>query len=131
MNESRRPVRPRAALTHQGGDVEIWGDERPAVMLADALLASTGPAGRYTHGFHTYPARMHPGIAAEVIERFTGPGNRVLDPFCGSGTVLVEALLAGRLVAGADLSPLALRIAEAHVARPNADQRGRFIKTLE
>ncbi len=63
------------------------------------------------HGFHTYPARMHP-LAAEVLVRgFSAPGARVLDPFCGGGTVLVEALRAGCEVAGTDLSPLAVRLA--------------------
>jgi 23S rRNA G2445 N2-methylase RlmL len=35
----------------------------------------------------------------------------VLDPFCGSGTVLVEAILAGRRARGTDLNPLAVRLA--------------------
>ncbi len=132
MIERPTPLtRPRAALSNQGGDAELWGDPRYAAPLGDALRASSGPADRLTHGFHTYPARMHPEIAAQVLRAFSQPGERVLDPFCGSGTVLVEALVAGRLVAGVDLSPLALRIAETHVARPNEDQRARFIKALE
>jgi hypothetical protein len=40
------------------------------------------------------------------------PANaRALDPFCGSGTVLVEALAANRAATGTDLNPLAVRLA--------------------
>ena len=67
-----------------------------------------------THGFHTYPARMHPRLARELIAWLTRPGELVIDPFCGSGTVLVEALVAGCRSQGVDLNPLALRIAEVH-----------------
>lgn len=37
----------------------------------------------------------------------------MLDPFCGSGTVLVEAMLAGREAIGTDLNPLAVMLARA------------------
>ena len=45
------------------------------------------------------------------MSAFAPPGGRVLDPFCGSGTVLVEALAAGRSAVGPDLNPLAVRLA--------------------
>lgn len=123
--------RPRSSLSNQGGDVTTWGEPTAAEALGDALAASEGPADELTHGFHTYPARMHPGIAAGVLHALSREGDRVLDPFCGSGTVLVEALLAGCEATGVDLNPLALRIAEAHVAHPNAAARAKFLQALE
>ena len=43
---------------------------------------------QYTHGFHQYPARMHPEIATRLIHKYsTGSKTVVLDPFMGSGTV--------------------------------------------
>jgi len=69
---------------------------------------------RVTHGFHTYPAGLHPDAARDLLALF--PGQRVLDPFCGGGTVLVEGLLAGRVVEGRDLGPTALRVARARTA---------------
>lgn len=65
----------------------------------------------HVHGFHTYPARMHPVTAARLVTAFSEEGATVLDPFCGSGTVLVEAMLAGRRALGTDLNPLAVRLA--------------------
>lgn len=66
---------------------------------------------RLTHGFHTYPARMHPDTAASLVALLVAPGQTLLDPFCGGGTVLLEALAAGRQAIGRDLNPLAVRIA--------------------
>jgi hypothetical protein len=65
----------------------------------------------HVHGFHSYPARMHPAVAAGLIAAFSSSGATVLDPFCGSGTVLVEAMVAGRRAVGTDLNPLAVRLA--------------------
>jgi len=45
------------------------------------------------------------------VTAFSPPGRRMLDPFCGSGTVLVEALIHGRHPLGIDLNPLAVRLA--------------------
>ncbi len=55
---------------------------------------------------------MHPSTARTAIAALSKPGQRVLDPFCGSGTVLVEAMAAGRVATGVDASPLAILIAK-------------------
>jgi 16S rRNA G966 N2-methylase RsmD len=65
-----------------------------------------------THGFHSYAGRMHPSTARGAIAACTKQGQRVLDPFCGSGTVLVEAMASGRSAVGVDASPLAVLIAK-------------------
>lgn len=64
---------------------------------------------RATHLIHPYPAKLlvhipHFFLANNILSR---PGDIVLDPFCGSGTVLLEALLAKRSAVGADSNPLA------------------------
>ncbi len=66
----------------------------------------------YTHGIHVYPARMLPQIARILIDHFSEKGDLVLDPFCGSGTVLLEASLAQRKSVGIDINPLATLIAQ-------------------
>jgi hypothetical protein len=50
----------------------------------------------------------------------------LLDPFCGSGTVLIEALVAGCQTFGLDINPLALRIAEVQCALRDRAARKRF-----
>lgn len=65
----------------------------------------------YTHGLHNYPAVMVCPISRNIISLVRGiqPVNALLDPFSGSGTVVVEGMLNGvPIVAGNDINPLAL-----------------------
>jgi len=64
-----------------------------------------------THGLHPYPARMVPQVVGRLLERYAPKGCVVLDPFCGSGTVLVEARLHGMNSVGIDINPLACLLA--------------------
>jgi site-specific DNA-methyltransferase (cytosine-N4-specific) len=66
-----------------------------------------------THAIHRYSGKFIPQIARQAIEILTEPGEIVLDPYCGSGTALLEAALLGRRAVGVDLNPLAVLIARA------------------
>jgi SAM-dependent methyltransferase len=59
------------------------------------------------HRFHSYCARFPTEIVETALEKYTHPGESVLDPFCGSGTTLVACLAHGRTVVGADIDTLA------------------------
>jgi len=65
-----------------------------------------------THGLHDYPARMIPQIAHRLISRYSPEKGKILDPFCGSGTILVEARLANRSAIGIDVNPLAVLLSK-------------------
>lgn len=105
-----RQERPKYALQNTGGATVVAGDPKVADALAHALATDGEERDRLTHGFHSYPARMHWVTAQRVLEEFGVPGGRVLDPFCGSGTVLVEARVRGLEAMGVDLNPLAVRL---------------------
>ncbi len=66
---------------------------------------------RLTHGFHSYAARMHWATPARLLAELGLAGARVLDPFSGSGTVPIEASVAGCAAFGVDLNPFAVRLA--------------------
>ncbi len=68
---------------------------------------------RYTHCFHSYPAMMIPQIAGELIERYGCGARALFDPYCGTGSSLVEAALRGIDSVGTDLNPLARLISKA------------------
>lgn len=67
----------------------------------------------YTHGIHPYPAKFIPELPREIISECTKERNIVLDPFCGSGTTLLEACVAGRKSIGIDSNPVATLISRA------------------
>lgn len=102
----------RRALDNVGGKARAHGDAGEGARLAAILdAAQAEDVDWLTHGFHSYPARMHPAVARGVLEAYATPGDRVLDPFCGSGTVLVESLVSGMRSRGVDLNPIAIRLA--------------------
>jgi SAM-dependent methyltransferase len=118
-DERRKPPgKQRRALTQQRRpqSIELSGHPRLAKMLSRALDVGGGEdqARKLTHGFHSYPARMHPLTARRALALLELPaGAIVLDPFCGSGTVMVEAVRGGFQGVGVDANPLALLVAKA------------------
>ena len=71
----------------------------------------------YVHGFCTYPAMMVPKMQREMLdvclEHLKDTSPRLLDPFAGSGTILVEGMLRGLNIVGIDVNPLAILLCKA------------------
>lgn len=72
---------------------------------------------RYSvHGLHEYKGKFNPQVIGALLNCYNiDKTKRVLDPFCGSGTTLVECALRGIHSIGTDINPLAVRIANAKV----------------
>lgn len=108
---------PAARLTYFSGSV----NGRGFVPTTQAKLEEAGRNGknkqatRYSvHGLHEYKGKFNPQVARAFLNIFgVKPGQRVLDPFCGSGTTLVECAHVGALGIGTDINPLAVTIARA------------------
>jgi DNA modification methylase len=66
----------------------------------------------YTHSLFPYPAKFPPEPIRHHILKYSVPGANILDPFCGSGTVLVECLLHNRNSVGIDLNPVSTLISK-------------------
>ena len=66
----------------------------------------------YVHGFCTYPAMMVPKMQREMLDvclnQIQDTTPCLLDPFAGSGTILVEGMLKGLNIVGIDVNPLAI-----------------------
>ena len=58
--------------------------------------------GRYLPESDAHPAKMFPAIAAHAIAVYTKPGELVVDPMCGIGTTLVEAMHLDRMAIGVE-----------------------------
>ena len=67
----------------------------------------------YTHVYHDYPARMIPQVARKLIHTYGKDAKTLYDPYCGTGSSLVEGIIEGLDVFGTDINPLARLIAEA------------------
>ncbi|MEU9743413.1 DNA methyltransferase [Micromonospora chersina] len=97
----------------------------PEGLSVWATAQRTGPVqrrGRYVAESVKHPARMLPAIAAHAIAAYTQPGDLVLDPMCGIGTTLVEAIHAGRDAIGVEYEPRWSNIADANIT--HAQQQG-------
>jgi hypothetical protein len=70
------------------------------------------------------PAGMPPAIAAHAVTAFTRPGDLVLDPDCGAGATLVEALHAGCHTIGLAGTRHAWQLARANVSSAKAAGAG-------
>ncbi len=117
--------RDKRALSQIGGPVRTEGR---ADVLAEAWArASAEDPDTLTHGFHPWPARMHPAIARVILER--SGAREVVDPFCGAGTTLIEARVAGAASLGVDLNPLAVRLARLKSSVPSRASREAFVET--
>lgn len=86
----------------------------PILVNFRTLVPELKKAERFTHLIHSYPAKLLTNIPYFFLATDTlCPKNGiVLDPFCGTGTVLLEAVLSGRNAWGADSNPLAEAITE-------------------
>ncbi|MDD5477641.1 MAG: class I SAM-dependent methyltransferase [Candidatus Omnitrophica bacterium] len=63
------------------------------------------------YSLHPYPAKFIPDIPRELIKQLGVPlGTAIFDPFCGSGTTLIEAQRSGFCSIGVDLNPIACLI---------------------
>lgn len=77
-------------------------------LLRRNLNFHAEPSTNSLHAIHAFAAKFPPQLPRLFIERLTESGETVLDPMCGSGTTLVEAVLLNRAAVGADIDPLAL-----------------------
>ena len=81
------------------------------------------PVSGLTHQFYRYPARFSPQFARACIDAFSRPGDVVFDPYMGGGTVVVEAMVAGRCAIGSDINSLAVFVAGTKTSRLSMRER--------
>ena len=83
----------------------VWTD-CPAMLANTPLVAETSG----------YPTQKPLKLLERIMLLASNPGDRVLDPMCGSGTTLVAARRLGRRWMGIDQSPVAIEIAQRRLA---------------
>ena len=78
---------------------------------------------RYSvHGLHEYKGKFNPQVVRGILNWFSLPNTaQIIDPFCGSGTAIVEAVFAGYHAYGWDLNPFATYLTNAKLMALRAD----------
>ncbi|MCI9366970.1 MAG: hypothetical protein HFF19_01615 [Oscillospiraceae bacterium] len=85
-----------------------------------------------THNIHPYPAKYIPQIPGSLLDYLDLPSrSTVLDPFCGSGTTLLEAAIRGHNAVGVDSNPIAALISRAKCTPLSPEQRALVATVLD
>ena len=89
--------------------IEFEGDIDPSFDIPNQgkILIVSNDQSYLTHGIHKFPAKFFPELPRYLIRKYSEPRELVLDPMCGSGTVILEALLNNRIGIGIDIDPIA------------------------
>lgn len=128
LTETIRRDRPRWQVADPAR-LEVWAVEyAPGRFVAGLRLS--GAAMRQHDGRRVErEGALRPAVAAAMVRLAGAPDGTLLDPCCGSGTVLAEALAAGWQAVGADIDPDAVRVATTNV--PAASVRAGDARELD
>ena len=74
---------------------------------------------KHVHRLHPYLGKFIPQLVEVLLERYVPAGGRVLDPFAGSGTTLVQTLESGRDATGGDIAAFNCLLMRVKTARYN------------
>lgn len=115
-------------------DSEVWEDKWK--YFKEYLPYQNGDYSKrnWGHGLHSlcsYQGKMKPSIAHHLVKTFLKPGDKMLDPFAGVGTIPFEATLSGVESFGFDISPSAYIISKAKLSSPDKKQINSIIDELE
>lgn len=86
--------------------------------------------GHPWHSLCSYHGKLKPAIAHFLVQQFTEPGDVIVDPLCGVGTIPLEARLQGRIGIGNDLSELAYIVTKAKVEKVNLHECHEVLQKL-
>jgi site-specific DNA-methyltransferase (cytosine-N4-specific) len=103
----------------------------PATAVYDDWTFAGADTRQLTHCYHDYPARMIPQVAGRLLDRYGRRARLLFDPYCGTGTSLVEGMRRGISVLGTDLNPLARLISSAKITQAPLKELDQAIAQLD
>jgi modification methylase len=110
----RRRSRTRPRSQYLSNDLPL------AVWVCAQTTSQWQRHRRYLPESNRHPAKMLPALARQAIEAYSEPGELILDPMCGIGTTLVEAIHTGRRAIGVELAPRWAKLARANIEHAHA-----------
>lgn len=105
-------------LDHTNFDIRIFIDHKTAYF---SIRVTRESLHQRSYKTDSKSGSLKPSVAAAMVLMATEGKKelKVIDNFCGSGTILCEALLAGNQVYGGDVDPESVRIARANLNNLN------------
>ena len=101
----------------------IYGRLDLALSWSEAELPERART-KHVHRLHPYLGKFVPQLVEALLERYVEPGGRVLDPFAGSGTTLVQCLESGYDAVGVDVAPFNCLLMRVKTAAHDLDDLG-------
>lgn len=86
----------------------------------DFADARKGKTSQHVHGVLSYTSKFIPQIPRQILAEYGGDAELVVDPFCGSGTTIVETVLANKRAIGFDVNPVAVLLSGSKALPPDA-----------
>jgi DNA modification methylase len=126
--KATRAVAPKKKLKPEWrSEWEVFKKALPHQLMPYSKREWGGPA----HSMCSYQGKMKPALAHHLVKCFSAPGDVVLDPFSGAGTIPLEACRMGRRGYGIDISRLGHVLTLAKVAKPSPLKMEGLLRELE
>ncbi|PJA26907.1 MAG: hypothetical protein CO189_08575 [candidate division Zixibacteria bacterium CG_4_9_14_3_um_filter_46_8] len=111
----------QAKTVHEAIDLQVQKEGLKSKPLRPIIAPVLAKAHTPIYKMHRYYARRPHNVFSKMIEHYSNPGDIILDPFCGGGVTVVEALKLRRRVVGIDLNPLATWITQVEASPIDID----------
>lgn len=126
--KATRAVAPKTKLKSEWrSEWEVFKKTLPHQLMPYSKREWGGPA----HSMCSYQGKMKPALAHHLVKCFSAPGDVVLDPFSGAGTIPLEACRMGRRGYGIDISRLGHVLTLAKVAKTSPVKMEGLLRELE
>jgi 16S rRNA G966 N2-methylase RsmD len=113
-------------ITRVDGDIPV---DLP-IRSGDRFLFISYDQTILSHGLHKYPAKFFPELPRWLIKKYSHKNSLVLDPFSGSGTTNVEALLCSRNSVGIDIDPFSCFLSKVKITSLDSTELKETQKSL-
>ncbi|MFT7837759.1 DNA methyltransferase [Saccharothrix sp. BKS2] len=119
IDNTGTPADEPAALADTTSTDSARVDQSKSSAASVWTTAQSSPATQrkntYVPESTAHPAKMLPEVVRHAVAHYTEPGELVLDPMCGIGTTLVEAVRLGRRAIGVEYEPHWVEVAQANL----------------
>lgn len=106
-----------------------WFNQTPIDKTWSFYGCKPSDTGKWTHGYHRYPAKFIPQLVERLIDTYISNGSaHVNDPFMGCGTTVVTAISRGFQASGTDINKVAHLVTQAKASPIQPDYLDKKVK---